>query len=247
MSTEDDNKKYYFVQIYDKEISQTFSALSVEKSPVSAWIEGQDKQKAEEYVITDFSPKEMYLSLSPKSKLSLLKTSKNVGRTLYFRLGEDKLLTFTTAVLEKGENRGEYYIHIKNKVFRCQQRVNYRLPSDSYNKIALHLGEDEVMEVIDVSAGGIGIIVPNSEKDRFVEGTEFEDCAVSLNNRKYVITSLEVVSVWKERTPHFQSTGNIEVGMRFKKLSEKVEETLSRDIYSLSREAEIRKTFLKKK
>ena len=242
-STINSNEKYYFVHIRGREIIETFRALAHAKDPAKVWLKGENDE-VEDYIIDEFDEKRMRLFLIPTARFAKLIQSKKLGKKLYLRLGKNNLLTFTTSVLEKEKGGSRYFVRADKAVYRSLQRTNYRLLSDSYNKIAFQV-DGEIFEVIDLSAGGISLLISKEEKEYFVKERELKECIVFLNSKKYDVSVAKVVSTWEERSTAFESTGNVEVGIQFTDLSEEVEEVLSRDINAQAREAEVRKTFLK--
>ena len=240
---EDSNKKYYFAELKNNELVDTFKALVLENAPVKVWIKGQSAEQAESYSIKNFNSDRMYVALDSKNTLFRLIMSNNRAKNLFFRFGGEKLYTFTTGILvrEKGEQR----LYLNELVFRCQKRINYRLVTDSYNKMSFKIG-DEVLEVFDLSANGVGILISKLDQKRFEKGSRFKNCTVFLNEKSYSIPMAEVVSVWEERTALFKVTGNLEIGIQFRKMSPGEEEKFSRDIHLQAREVEVRKTLLKK-
>ena len=240
---EDGNKKHYFVKLEGTELVDTFMVLSLENAPVKAWRKGQNEEDAEDYLTKRFNPQKMYVALKPQKKILGFIAFGGTKKNLFFRFGRNNLLTFTTGTISW--EKAEYRLYLKEPAFRCQKRSNYRLLADSSNKINLKIN-DEILDVFDLSASGAGIIIPKSEKKRFEKGREFKNCKVFLNDVPYDIPIAEVASLWEERTAFFKETGNLEVGLKFRDMTADGEERLSRKIQSLAREAEIRKTLLKK-
>ena len=241
---EDDNKKYYFVKLEDGDIVDTFRALVLKNTPVKVWMRNEHESGVEDYSIKSFHADKMYVTLEPKKTLFHFTITRKEGKSLFFRFGDEKMLTFTTGTLvrEKGEQR----LYLKDTIFRCQKRMDYRLVANSFHKIVFKIGA-EGLEVFDLSANGVGILVSKSDKMRFGRGKRFEDTTVILNEKSYHIPLVEVVSVWEERTALFKITGNLEIGMQFYNMSPGEEERLSRDIHSLARKAEMRKILHKSK
>ena len=240
---EDGNKKHYFVRLEDSEIVDTFKALALEKAPVKVWMKGQRKDQAEDYSIKSFNPDKMYVALESKNTLFRLIMPGNKAKTFFFRFGGEELRTFTTGVLARG--KGEKRLYLKELVFRCQKRTNYRLIADSYNKMSFKVGA-EILEVFDLSASGVGVLVSKSDQKRFARGSQFKNCTVFLNDKSYNVPVAEVVSVWEERTALFKTTGNLEIGILFCKMSPGDEEKFSRNIHLRARETEVRKTLLQR-
>ena len=239
---EDDNKKHYFVKIEDDDVVDTFRALALKNVSVKVWMKSRNEDSAEDYSIKRFRPDKMYVALEPKKTLFHFLVSKNEGKNLFFRFGGEEVLVFTTGTLirEKGEQR----LYLKDAIFRCQKRTNYRLLVDPFHKMSFKIGA-EMLEVFDLSASGVGVLAPKSEHKRFVRGNQFKNCVIILNEKSYDIPLAEVVSVWEERTALFKTTGNLEVGIQFHKMSPGDEEKFSRDIHLLAWKAEMRKTLLK--
>ena len=239
---EDDNKKHYFVKLEDGDIIDTFRALVLKSAPVKVWMKDQHENGVENYSIKNFHADKMYIALEPQKTLFHFAITKKEGKNLFFRFGDEDMLTFTTGTLvrEKGEQR----LYLKDVIFRCQKRTNYRLLANSFHKMVFKIGA-EGLEVFDLSANGVGVLVSKSEKMRFERGRQFEGGTIVLNEKSYHIPLVEVVSVWEERTALFKTTGNLEIGMQFHNMSSRQEERLSRDIHSLARKAEMRKILSK--
>ena len=240
---EDGNRKHYFVKLKDSEMSDTFMALSLENALVKVWKKGQREEQAEDYSIKGFDPQKMYLALRPEKTFLGFIVSRRTRANLFFRLGGSDLLTFTTGTLVW--KQGEHRLYLKEAAFRCQKRTNYRLVADSHNKVSFLIGDEE-FEVFDLSASGVGIVVPKSRGGEFDKERRFNDCTVFLNDQSYCIPVVEIVSIWEERTALFKVTGNLEIGIKFMDLSIADEEKFSKEIHTLAREAEVRKTLLKR-
>lgn len=244
----DDNKKYYFSQIFFEEIKSFLTRAVKENLPASIWQKGQGKDEIEEFVVKSFDPETMLLKLEfDANMIAKLAGAKNTNQNILIKITFGPVYIFSHAKLEY-KKEGDYYFVIFDKdTFKSQQRSNYRLNANKYVKIQFKI-DGSVFDALDISAGGTSFIVPKDMSERFLKGKTFSDCTLRLVNTNYTIPDVKIAGTWDAE--YKDESGNIfegiKLGVAFVELPKKTEEDLFLAINTEARGEEIRKKALAK-
>lgn len=138
------------------------------------------------------------------------------------------------------EKRAAFRIAIPNQILRLQRRECYRLNTPLINplKCIIPLGEENnaSIEVVlaDISAGGIGIIIPPSTGVGFEAGTVFPGCRIELPGVGAAEFTISIQSTWDVTMKNGHK--NMRAGCKFTDMRPGIQSLIQRYIIKLERE-----------
>ncbi len=245
MTKRDPNKKHYFDEVALQEMKDLMPTLIESKAEVNIWEQGKHED-VEFYKCTSGDEESMQLFLENQGGfLSKLTGSSLKDKDVFIKFTIGKMQYFTTSLLQQDETSKDYILTFDRKVYKSQQRSNYRLMFSSSVTIQFKI-DDEVFDGLDISAGGTSIEVPESEADRFAKDKEFSECQLRLNTFKTDIAQCKVAGSWVAKDSLGQPNGNIKLGIAFLNVDKKTEEKLFQEINSEARAEEMRKMMAKR-
>ncbi len=105
------------------------------------------------------------------------------------------------------EGRPAFLGELPETLLRLQRREYYRLVAPIANPIKCLIPADPPMEapILDISGGGIGLMLPMDQKERFAPGTTFPNCCFALPEEGEIETTLTVRNAFPVTT----KTGNV--------------------------------------
>jgi c-di-GMP-binding flagellar brake protein YcgR len=245
MSKKDPNKKHYFEEVAPEEMLGLMPTLIETKAEVNIWEQGKHED-VEFYKCTSGDSGALKLFLENQGGfLSKLTGSSLKDKDVFIKFTIGKMQYFTTSLLQQNESSKDYILTFDRKVYKSQQRTNYRLMSSSSVTIQFKI-DDEVFDGLDISAGGTSIEVPESESDRFAKDKEFSVCQLRLNTFKTDVAQCKIAGSWVSKDTLGQPNGNIKLGIAFINVDKKTEEKLFQEINSEARAEEMRKMMAKR-
>ncbi|MFT6070913.1 MAG: c-di-GMP-binding flagellar brake protein YcgR [Bacteriovoracaceae bacterium] len=245
MSKRDPNKKHYFDEVPLQEMKNLMPTLIDSKAEVNIWEQGKHED-VEFYKCTSGDEEGLKLFLENQGGfLSKLTGSSLKDKDVFIKITIGKMQYFTTSLLQQDETSKDYILTFDRKVFKSQQRSNYRLMCSSSVTIQFKI-DDEVFDGLDISAGGTSIEVPESEAERFAKDKEFTECQLRLNSFKTDIAQCKIAGSWVAKDSLGQPNGNIKLGIAFLNVDKKTEEKLFQEINSEARAEEMRKMMAKR-
>ncbi len=240
----DPNQKHYFEECTIKEIKEVFYSAAHKKFNFRCWEQGKGEEQVEEFELIHFDEASMIIGLKPKGNLiTKIIGSKLNDQKIHFHLAYQKLQYFSSGKLLYDAMENLYYIYIKEKVFKGQQRQNYRLSTNLIIKIGL-LIDNQKYQGIDISAGGASIKITGDHP--FKKGQIIENVILFFMLTKYLIPEVKVANI-EEHHAHENLLEYTKIGFSFHKLSVATEEKLFKAINSEARAEELRKSLLNKK
>lgn len=132
---------------------------------------------------------------------------------------------------------------LPDMILRLQRREYYRLAAPSSHPLACRIpitpGSNNRIEarVLDISGGGIAVIVPPRELD-FQTEHEFPDCRLELPEFGFITATLRIRNIFKITQPN--GTEVLRAGCQFVDLSPAVANTIQRYILKVERERKAR-------
>jgi c-di-GMP-binding flagellar brake protein YcgR len=247
VKVDDDNKKHYFSTLDDEEKQSIISVAINEKIDLLLWEEGLGENSSETFFIKDFELASNKMSVrKEQSIIQKLIKSKLLNKTVYLKFVVGKMQYFSYAVLKMEADSPAYYLHIKNDLYKGQQRSNYRLKAGRNINIMFKVS-GQVFNALDISAGGTCFLIDTDHQEVFKEGKEFKRCELAFNKKKFVIPLTVVASNTELFNADGKSLDKNQIGVQFQKLPKALEEDLFRDVNSEARAEEMRKAFLNKR
>jgi len=127
---------------------------------------------------------------------------------------------FTTAKIKSLKDR-HIILTISAKVYRCEQRSNFRFNSSPEFKIYVEMNNEKFIG-IDLSAGGMAIEIYKDQKERFMQNAELAALEVHISDLLQYIPVARVAYV-REFNRHKETWA---VGLEFVQLDQKTEQGL---------------------
>ncbi len=241
---EDANKKFYFDVLPDHDITSFFNKAAEENKSAEVWKKGQDKEKVENFKVMSFDEdtRALRLKFQTSGLLGALKSSRNIGNDVLFKIPFDNIYLFTNTNLSYDPEQDQYHAVLDRDVYKSQQRSNYRLEATKFIRLQFKI-DGIVYEANDISAGGASFTIDSSDIDKYPKNTVFRDCKVKITKFTYEIPEVRVAS--HSEFIHRDEFGNelvkTKVGVAFQNLPKKVEEELTITVNSEARGQEIKK------
>lgn len=147
---------------------------------------------------------------------------------------------FTSMGIEPGsfENKPAFVIPFPSQVLRLQRREYYRLTTPIVNplKCRIPLGEGKVEEfpIIDISAGGIGMIIANSAELPLQVGSVYPGCRIELPGAGELELNLSIQSLFEVTLKN--GSKSLRSGCQFVNLHPSMESLIQRYIIKLERD-----------
>jgi len=126
-------------------------------------------------------------------------------------------------------------------VLRMQRRESYRLPLSATATATLLPGADadgRTLRVLDLSAGGLALAVPDDAIHGFQPGTRLPPCRLQLGDAEPVPVAVEVA--WTARDGVRGNTAWWRAGCRFAELPAALEQQLMQYIFRIERQRNAR-------
>lgn len=136
------------------------------------------------------------------------------------------------------ERRPAFRIPLPEQMLRLQRREYYRLATPILNpiKCRMPVGQEEVLEfpLVDISAGGIGMIVGSSPDERLAMGTLYPGCRIELPGIGELEMTLRIQNLFEITLKNGSKA--YRAGCQFIELRASVESLIQRYILKLERE-----------
>ena len=136
------------------------------------------------------------------------------------------------------EGRGAFKIAVPEQILRLQRREYYRLPTPVVSplKCRIPLPDATVIEVAlaDISAGGIGIVIPQPTTIDFSVGVVFPGCRMDLPGIGGAEFTLSVQSTWEVTMKNGNKSPR--AGCQFVDMRPGIQSMIQRYIIKLERE-----------
>jgi c-di-GMP-binding flagellar brake protein YcgR len=136
------------------------------------------------------------------------------------------------------EGKTAFELPIPTQVQRVQRRECYRLDTPLNNPLtcALRLedGESLVVNIVDISVGGVGVSLPDSAEKNLERGAVFPGCKIDLQGMGVIDVTLRVQMTWDITLKN----GNLSrrAGLEFVDLRSAVESMVQRYMVKLERD-----------
>lgn len=242
----DPNKKHYFdpATLEDFTESLLMHCNMENAQAVTVWEKGEDEDKAEHYIATEYFPNPKIIKLKPTGKLiTKITGSLKAGKQVLIKIPiEDKINYFTGGRLKFHPEDLTYSLEIQQDIFKSQQRGNFRLNASSVIPIQFKIDE-QVFDALDISIGGTSFMIEGHDKPRFTKGILFKDCTLRFDRKNYYIPLVQIAALIPDRDESGKVTGKFKVGISFKDLPRKTEEELYIKISTEARGDEMKKKF----
>ncbi|MFN8369962.1 MAG: hypothetical protein U0T83_04970 [Bacteriovoracaceae bacterium] len=147
-----DNRDVTFVKISNQEVLSKFDRLRSSNVQFRLWKKGSEVKEI--FHISLFDSAKAELVLFPENSKSSLKE-----QNILYTFEQNGLQFFSSGYLKYNSITDVYTIEIKESVYKCERRENFRVLTDLvYNvyvgiKIALELKEQEQSNVLDIKTG----------------------------------------------------------------------------------------------
>lgn len=147
---------------------------------------------------------------------------------------------FTSAGIEPGvfENKPAFVIPIPTQALRIQRREYYRLTTPIVNplkcKIPYAQGKIEEFPIIDISAGGVGMIIGNSIELPLKVGSVYPGCRIELPGVGLLELTLSIQSLFEVTLKN--GSKSLRSGCQFINLHPSMETLIQRYIIKLERD-----------
>lgn len=136
------------------------------------------------------------------------------------------------------EHRPAFRIPLPEQMLRLQRREYYRLATPILNpiKCRMPVGQEEVLEfpLVDISAGGIGMIVGSSPDERLTIGALYPGCRIELPGIGELEMTLRIQNLFEITLKNGSKAHR--AGCQFIELRASVESLIQRYILKLERE-----------
>jgi hypothetical protein len=239
----DPNQKHYFTTVHANEVDAIFRNIAAQNLEVHVCLKGQTEEGMEFFEAFDYKPGlKKLLVRRTGTILQKLAPSKLTNQIVLFKIPAEKNHYFSTTKFIKDPDSKEYLITLSNEVFKSQQRTNYRLQIGPHISLQFKIDE-QVFEGLDISAGGISIKIPVTEKERFAKDKIFENCVLRFNKKNYEIPKVTVAAIWEQKDRDGDVLPELRLGIKFLSIPKDVEESLVQHVNSEARGEEIRKKF----
>ncbi len=245
-SSKDPNKKHYFGTVEEEEIEKVFPQFAQQTMEIHLWKKGQSEDDIEVFEVFDYqsSPKKLFVRKKGSLLIKLIPTTL-LDQSIFLKIPFEKVNYLSTGILLKDSQTKEYVINLCNEIFRGQQRSNYRLETGPHITVQFKM-DDSVFEGLDISASGISVKVPISDRERFKKGRLLEGCILRFNKKNYIIPKAMIAAVWEQKDKDGTVLPELRLGIHFIDVDKEVEETLVQHVNSEARGEEIRKKFFMK-
>lgn len=147
---------------------------------------------------------------------------------------------FTSQGIERGnfENKPAFVIPFPSQVLRLQRREYYRLTTPILNplkcKVTFPNGQVEEFPIIDISAGGIGMVLANSFEIPLKVGGMYPGCRIELPGVGVLELTLSIQSLFEVTLKN--GGKSLRSGCQFVNLHPSMETLIQRYIVRLERE-----------
>lgn len=245
-NNKDPNQKHYFETLENQQVPEFLAEIKKFGGELQLWSEGKH-QKAETFYVEDIdqSGNAPVLKLSKKSSglFGKITGSSLINQSVLLKMALGKFSYFTQTFLDYDTKDALYEIAIRDKVFKSQQRSNFRLQASEYIKIELKFHQQSFL-CHDISASGLSFIDPQN-KLGLTKGSIIENAQVTLNQKAFEIAKILVVASFEGEDRDGNQFEGIKYGLAFNDLSEEVEEKLTIHINSEARGEEVQKQLKK--
>jgi hypothetical protein len=242
---DDPNKKHYFKRVTPEDFAESMLMLcSYEKAlPLTIWEKGEDEDRAELYLASEYFPHPKIIKMRPTGKLiTKITGSLKAGKQVLVKIPiEDKIHYFTGGRFKFHSDDLTYSLEIQHGIFKSQQRDTYRLEASELIPIQFKIDE-QVFEALDISVGGTSFLINDMDKERFTKGKIFKECTLRFDRKNYYIPLAQVAALIPVVDGE-GTDGKYKVGISFKNLPRKTEEELSIKILAEARGEEMKKKF----
>lgn len=247
--THDPNKKHYFTQLQKDQSDQLYHDLKKHGHQVTVWKQGEE-QKAEKYAIEVIEGVEKRPVIKLRKEgglLSKISGSALIDQEVLIKFPLEKYTYFTVSTLRYDPETSLYTLALEedDKIFRSQQRSNYRLTASFFIKIQLKINET-VYQCDDISAGGTSFTLKEEDSTQFHKDQIIRDCPLLFNRKKFEIPTLKIAGIFPNKDANGKQISGVKVGVAFIDLPHKTEESLTIHINSEARAEEIQRRFSKK-
>lgn len=242
----DPNKKHYFQVVSDDEFSASLLMLCnlEDAQHFTIWEKGEDEDQAELYEVVKYFPESKTIKMNPTGKLMTKITgSLKTGKQVLVKIPiQDKINYFTGGKLKFHPEDLTYSIAIDQEIYKSQQRGNYRLNASPVIPIQFKI-DNQVFEANDISVGGTSFLINESEANRFIKGTLFNDCTIRFDRKNYHIPIAQIAGVFAPNKENNIPLNKLKIGIAFKGLPRKTEDELYIKITTEARGEEMKKKF----
>ena len=227
----DENKRFYFNKLQDKEEETFFSEVAKRKGDIFILRRGAEKEKVEHYSIVFVNEKKIMMERT--GLILKFARSKSEGKNVIVKIPLDEELYLSSSVLNFDKNTRLYNIKISDDIYQAVRRKDYRLMANKDLIMKLKINNEEY-DCNDVSAGGASMTL---DKDSSLnKGEIFSKVHLLISDTSYIIPKIKIVAVKEE------SETKITLGLAFLDVPYDIDEKLSLQINSEAREYEILKT-----
>lgn len=243
----DPNKKHYFQSATCEEFAETMQMFcSLDKPfPLTVWEKGEDEQKAELYIATEYHSSSKIIKMKPTGKLATkIMGSQKAAKEVLVKIPiENRINYFTGGNFKFHPEDLSYSLEINQEIFMSQQRENFRLNASASIPIQFKINE-QVFAALDISTGGTSFAIDEDNKSSFPKGSVHKECTLRFDRKNYYVPLAKVAAL----LPLTDEEGNkidgkIKVGIAFKDLPKKTEEELYIKISTEARGEEMKKKF----
>jgi c-di-GMP-binding flagellar brake protein YcgR len=147
---------------------------------------------------------------------------------------------FISMGIEPGtfENKPAFVVHLPSQVLQLQRREYYRLTTPIVNplkcRVPVREGRIDEFPIIDISAGGIGMIIANSIELPLTVGSAYPGCRVELPGVGMLELTLSIQSLFEITLKN--GAKSLRSGCQFVNLHPSMETLIQRYILRLERE-----------
>jgi len=238
----DENKKFYLSPLDNKKRDEVLELIVPKKVILELWQKGGSEDEVQSFESIEYEDNLKILTMRPQgSILSMIKKSNLAGKEVLFKFSYDRFQYFSSSKLVYDESADNYLLKADCPFFVGQQRADYRLKANNYNKIKIKIG-DKVIDGLDVSSGGMSFAVEPGEKDQYAKGSTVKNCTLNFNGKNFSIPTLLIASTFP-----IKESGKLGIGVKFADLSTKQDEELAQFVSGEARAEELRKKLFKKK
>ncbi len=214
-----ENKRYFLKPMLEHEVQGLFRILDSEKCLFHIWSKGDSGLYKLQFSHRDES--KLVFKKPDEDDFSQIKIL--ADNTLLLKITGTHDQFFTHGELNWVEEDELFEFILDKQVHKGVQRNDCRIERSSFVKVSLIIADKEY-ECNDVSAGGTGFTVLETDLEQFKPETKFQDCKLKFNAQKFNIPNCRVAM--NKEIESENEVKSYKVGIQFLDLSYKVEDEI---------------------
>ncbi len=210
--------KPHFAKLGSDEIHDLLELVVKQQADIYIWQKKGDFQetaRAEDFDLTQNSLTIKGFGLTKLDDSEVLLNFRFANR-MYFSTADIKFVDDKTILT------------LPSNIFKCEQRCNFRLPSNITRQIKITL-DGQIFNANDVSVSGIGIIASLEEATQFKINSGYDNTLLQIGDRQFNIPFCKIVHI----RDYFTDKKTRLIGLEFIEVSRPLEVELYKTINNL--------------